>query len=101
MESRLFVLNLPNFFSESKVHEVLKGCRVASVRFARTAHGVLACIQTMSEDDLTKAETILGALKLPAPLSIVRSNTLIGQRLDETLLDPIQGTQTASYSDVT
>ena len=85
MHPRLFVLNLPYFFSESKVHEVLKGCGVTSIRFARTVHGVLPSIQTLTEDDLVKAETILSALKLPAPLGIVRGDTLMGQKLDETL----------------
>jgi hypothetical protein len=39
----------------------------------------------LTEDDLVKAETILSALKLPAPLGIVRGDTLMGQKLDETL----------------
>jgi hypothetical protein len=86
MHPRLFVLNLPYFFSESKVCDILKECGVTSIRFARTVHGVLASIQTLTEDDLSKAETILGALKLPAPLGIVRGDTLMGQKLGETLL---------------
>lgn len=100
MHPRLFVLNLPYFFSEPKVCDILKECGVISIRFARTIHGVLASIQTLTEDDLAKAETILGALKLPAPLSIVRGDTLMGQKLGETLHDPNEGTTTA-YSDVT
>jgi RNA recognition motif-containing protein len=85
MHPRLFVLNLPNFFSESKVRDILKECGVTSIRFAHTVHGVLASIQTLTEDDLVKAETILSALKLPAPLGLVRGDTLMGQKLDETL----------------
>jgi hypothetical protein len=100
MHPRLFVLNLPYFFSEPKVRDILKECGVTSIRFARTLHGVFSIIQTLTEDDLAKAETILGALKLPVPLGIVRGDTLMGQKLSETLLDPNEGTTTA-YSDVT
>jgi hypothetical protein len=100
MHPRLFVLNLANFFSESKVRDILKECGVASIRFAHTVHGLLASIETLTEDDLAKAETILDALKLPVPLGIVRGDTLMGQKVGETLAD-FTGGRPTQYTDVT
>ena len=65
MPPRLFVLNLSYFFSASKMHDVLNGCRVTSVELARTIHGVLASVETLTEADAARAETLLNALKLP------------------------------------
>ena len=93
MQTRLFVLNLPYFFSESRVREMLKGCDVTSVMFARTIHGVMASIQTSSKDEAEKVETILCALKLPAPLSVIHGGSLMGEKLRESLADQ-------AYSDV-
>jgi hypothetical protein len=99
MPPRLFVLNLPYFFSASKMHDVLNGCHVTSVELARTIHGVLASVETLTEEDATKAETLLNALKLPAPLAIIRGETRIGQKLGETLTN-LTETAPRTYSDV-
>jgi len=61
MPPRLFVLNLPYFFSVSKMQDVLDGCHVTSVELARTIHGVLASIETLTEEDAAKAECLKAA----------------------------------------
>ena len=99
MPPRLFVLNLSYFFSASKMHDVLNGCHVTSVELARTIHGVLASVETLTEADATRAEPLLNALKLPAPLAIIRGETRIGQKLGETLTNLIE-TSPRTYSDV-
>lgn len=87
METRLFVLNLPYRFSESKMRDVLSDCNVTSVVFAPTIYGVLACVELASKTDAAKAQAILDGLKLPAPLGVVRGASRIGQKLGEILLD--------------
>lgn len=99
METRLFVLNLPCFFSESKVRDMLKACDVTSVMFASTIHGVMASIKTSSKEEAEKVETILYALKLPAPLGVIRGGSLMGEKLRETLPD-LSNTPSGAYSDV-
>ena len=99
MQTRLFVLNLPYFFSESKVRDILKGCDVTSVMFHRTIHGVMATIQTGSEVAAGKVETILGASRLPGPLGVIRGQSCIGPMLGDTLA-ALTKNSTAAYSDV-
>jgi hypothetical protein len=99
MPPRLFVLNLPYFFSASKIRDVLGGCHVTSVELARTIHGVLASIDTLTEEDAAKAEAILNELNLPAPLGIIRGETRIGQKLGETLTNLTEAVP-RTYSDV-
>lgn len=83
MPTELFVLNLPDGFTVQRILDLLDGCHVTSVVFARTGYGLLASIVTASEEDASQAETILDALGLPAPLGIVRGDSLIGQKLGE------------------
>lgn len=99
MPPRLFVLNLPYFFSASKMRDVLDGCHVTSVELGRTIHGVLASIEMLTEEDAAKAETILNGLKLPAPVGVIRGETRIGQKLGETLANLIE-TAPKTYSHV-
>jgi hypothetical protein len=72
MQTRLFVLNLPYFFSQSRLREALEGCNVTSIVLARTIYGVLASLETADQEDAKTAETILHSLKLPAPLEQAR-----------------------------
>lgn len=82
--TELFVLNVPDGFSESRVRDLLDGCHVNHVVLARTRYGILATIETASELGAIKAETILDALALP--LGIVRGDSRIGQKLGEIIL---------------
>jgi hypothetical protein len=91
MQTRLFVLNLPYFFSQSRLREALEGCNVTSIVLARTIYGVLASVETADQEDAKTAETILHSLKLPAPLGIVHGETSIGKKLGEVLLDLTEG----------
>ena len=91
MQTRLFVLNLPYYFSQSRLREALEGCNVTSIVLARTIYGVLASVETASQEDAKNAEKILSSLKLPAPLGIVHGETGIGQKLGEVLLDLTEG----------
>jgi len=86
MPSELFLLNVPDGFSESRIRELLDGCHVTTVAFVRTRHGILASIETASEEDAVEAETILDTLALPVPLGIVRGDSRIGQKLGEIVL---------------
>lgn len=98
LATRLFVLNLPYYFSQSRLQEALEGCNVTSIVLARTIYGVLASVETAGQKDAKTAETILSSLKLPAPLGLVHGDTAIGEKLGEVLLDLTEG-QTA-YSNV-
>ena len=95
----LFILNLPYYFSHSRLREVLNGCNVTSIVLARTIYGVLASVETAGQEDAKNAENILSSLKLPAPLGIVHGDTGIGQKLGEVLADLTEETQTP-YSNV-
>jgi hypothetical protein len=98
MQTRLFILNLPYYFSQSRLREVLNGCNITSVVLARTIYGVLALVETASQEDANNAETILTSLKLPAPLGIVHGETGIGQKLGEVLVDLTEAS--TAYSNV-
>lgn len=98
MHTRLFVLNLPYYFSQSRLQEALEGCNVTSIVLARTLYGVLASVETAGHEDAKMAETILGSLKLPAPLGIVHGETGIGQKLGEVLRDLTE--EPTAYSSV-
>ena len=98
MQTRLFVLNLPYYFSQSRLREALEGCNVTSIVLARTIYGVLAAIDTAGQEDAKQARTILSSRKLPAPLGMVHGDTGIGQKLGEVLLDLTEGATT--YSNV-
>lgn len=86
MSSELLVLNVPDDFSESRIRGLLAGCHVTTVAFVRTGYGILAAIETASEEDAVNAETILDGLALPVPLGIVRGDSRIGKKLSEIVL---------------
>src|SRR5688500_3366060 len=86
MPSHLFVLNLPDGFTKSRMRDILDGCHVTSLVLARTLYGVLASIETACEEDAAEAATILDAMILPTPLGIVRGDSCIGQKLGDILL---------------
>lgn len=99
MSSRLFVLNLPHTFSESQMRDVLDGCNATSVEFVHTIYGVLTSIELASEEDAANAKTILAALKLPAPIDVVRGESGIGTKLGEILTYLTKG-RSKAYSDM-
>ena len=97
MLTHLFVLNLPQDFTESRMRTVLHGCHVTSLMLARTRYGAFASIETASEEGGAEAAMILDAVRLPAPLGIVRGDSRIGQKLGEILMH-LTGARVGTYS---
>ena len=90
MPNHLFVLNLPDGFSESRMRAMLEGCSVTSIVLAEGLYGYLASIEMATQEDAVKAETILNSVA--APFGIVRGETRIGEKLAEMLIGLMEGT---------